>query len=539
MATIRRVGTASGSSRKQQQQVPSIVWIFIVLFVVVVFLAVLPNSNTNTTTVKPVADDVDSSKQVVGGTTANSSSVKTKFQNAMQQKRNELFHALESLTTTVGSSRLPHRLRTLRDRHEIIGERLSEVASGTETVEEILHGHASIHRHAAFQQNHAVAAGMLLTGGGGGAGSVGGGSGGDGSFKNSDKPPMELDEIIHYLDTWIHELHEVLMQAKHATFEGIWQAFHDLAVKTLFPWDLEYLERMPPRRTDGSVFLSVATYRDENCFNTVYNAYKKAKNPEKLFVGLVQQNCHKDCKSGVLANLSMVPVPPDDDCYQLFCESDIAKDLHICDNHQVRVLNIDEPESLGPYAARYFTSKLWYGESWFMQTDAHMTFAQHWDATSVSMLQKAPSEKPILSHYPPGHTVDLETRIGQPASRLCGPVFATSDLENQIIRLEGGGVWDKQAIEYPAFAPFTAAGYFVAHSDFLREVPFDPFLPWIFMGTYDVLLCMSCLACWFACCLVWIRLVVVPHHSPVFILPLPRIPIVDTHARTHTHTRIR
>lgn len=48
--------------------------------------------------------------------------------------------------------------------------------------------------------------------------------------------------------------------------------------------------------------------------------------------------------------------------------------------------------------------------------------------------------------------------------------------------LEGGGVWDDAPLEYPAFAPFTAAGYFVAHSDFLHEVPFDPFLPWIFMG---------------------------------------------------------
>ena len=48
--------------------------------------------------------------------------------------------------------------------------------------------------------------------------------------------------------------------------------------------------------------------------------------------------------------------------------------------------------------------------------------------------------------------------------------------------LEGGGVWDDAQLEYPAFAPFTAAGYFVAHSDFLHEVPFDPFLPWIFMG---------------------------------------------------------
>jgi hypothetical protein len=42
--------------------------------------------------------------------------------------------------------------------------------------------------------------------------------------------------------------------------------------------------------------------------------------------------------------------------------------------------------------------------------------------------------------------------------------------------------YDKVQLDTPRFAPFTAAGYFVAHSDFLREVPFDPFLPWIFMG---------------------------------------------------------
>lgn len=217
----------------------------------------------------------------------------------------------------------------------------------------------------------------------------------------------------------------------------------------------------------------------ENCFNTVYKAYEKSKNPDKLFVGLVQQNCHANCKSGVLSNLTMVEVPPDEDCAKRFCETELGQP--ICAKNQVRVLNIDEPESLGPYAARYFTSKLWYGEQWYMQIDAHMTFATHWDSISIEMLNKAPSPKPILSHYPPGHTVDLDARMDKPGARLCGPVFATSDLESQIIRLEGGGR-DREQLEYPAFAPFTAAGYFVAHSDFLREVPFDPFLPWIFMG---------------------------------------------------------
>jgi [Skp1-protein]-hydroxyproline N-acetylglucosaminyltransferase len=373
------------------------------------------------------------------------------IQDVVQKKREQLSKALGSLSI----GKIPARLRLLRDKHEIIGERLYEVRIGTKTVHEILLGHTT-HLHVTnntfdSQEDH-----------------------------NPSQRPMDLNEIIKYLDNYIHQLHEVLVEAKHATFEGVWQAYHDLTVKTLYVWDRQYLHRMPSRRTDGSVFLSVATYRDENCFNTIYNAYTKAKNPEKLFIGLVQQNCHHNCKSGVLANITMVDVPPDDDCYEKFCGTDFGKP--ICANQQVRVLNIDEPESLGPYAARYFASKLWYGESWFMQIDAHMTFATHWDETSINMLQKAPSNKPILSHYPPSNTYDLDGKKGMPTSRLCGPVFATSDLESQIIRLEGAGVYDKVKLDYPSFAPFTAAGYFVAHSNFLHEVPFDPFLPWIFMG---------------------------------------------------------
>jgi hypothetical protein len=75
-----------------------------------------------------------------------------------------------------------------------------------------------------------------------------------------------------------------------------------------------------------------------------------------------------------------------------------------------------------------------------MQTDAHMTFAQDWDAISVQMLKNAPSKKPVLSHYPPGETANLDAMSTKAASRLCGPVFATSDLESQIIRLEGASV---------------------------------------------------------------------------------------------------
>jgi [Skp1-protein]-hydroxyproline N-acetylglucosaminyltransferase len=325
------------------------------------------------------------------------------LRSTVNRKREQFAKALDSMST----SNMPGRLKLLRDRNQIVGERLADIRAGTDTVQEVLNAAGTDPRRMGEMS------------------------------KVSNQPPMRLDEIIEYLDRWIHGLHEALGLVRKATYEGIWQAYHDYTVKTLYVWDREYLSRMPPRRDDGSIFLSLASYRDENCINTIRWAYQKAKNPEKLFVGLVQQNCYKDCMSGILVGGKVEPVEPDEDVYKTFCE---GEGKQYCDRGQVRVLNIDEPESLGPYAARYFASKLWFGEQWFMQTDAHMTFKQDWDAISVDMLKRCPSKKPVISHYPPSHSSDLEALATSPASRLCGPIFATSDLESQIIRLEGASV---------------------------------------------------------------------------------------------------
>jgi hypothetical protein len=93
--------------------------------------------------------------------------------------------------------------------------------------------------------------------------------GGAASSSDSDKPRHGLAE--DYLITLIvHQLHEKLAGSRYATFEGIWQAYHDLTVQTRCIRGSGYLSRMPQRRDDGSIFLSVATYRDENCFNVTY-----------------------------------------------------------------------------------------------------------------------------------------------------------------------------------------------------------------------------------------------------------------------------
>ena len=126
-------------------------------------------------------------------------------------------------------------------------------------------------------------------------------------------------------------------------------------------------------------------------------------------------------------------VDPDEDCFVKFCESQLGRPH--CAEERVRFFSIPETEALGPYAARYFGSKLWHGEQWYMQIDSHMSFAKKWDVTSIEMLQKAPSEKPVISHYPPPDGFDFEKEKNTPPMRICGAEFATSEIESQILRL--------------------------------------------------------------------------------------------------------
>lgn len=342
------------------------------------------------------------------------------------------------------------RVQSLLAQSQIVGDHLQEVKDGKKTVEEAIHQ----------RSDNKGSAGIVGTGA---------------LSHNHKSAPMTLNEILTFLNLFLKKLNSSNIKNKHATYHGIWSAYHDLVAKYLYPWDQEYLRRMPSRRKDdGSIYLSVVSFRDEFCTETLKEAFNKAKNPDNLFIGLVQQNCEGEkCRRGN-------KVGPDPDCYNLFCSSTTGKKY--CNDGQLRLLKMKETSSLGPYMARYFASKLWMGEQWYMQIDSHMSFIQNWDALSIQMLAQAPSDKPVISHLPPPMTSNLQEKIEIAASRLCGPIFATSDIEGQIVRLEGSYNYDRVKIDIPRFAPFVAAGYLIAHSGMLRDVPFDPFLPYLFLG---------------------------------------------------------
>ena len=582
------------------KMIPATVWIFILLFVIVVFLALLPATPTGTTTTTTsVAGVKETTTNHNNNNNKNNNKNKNHHKSAVeklhdatsglgrtlrkvvQTKREEFQHALAGLTTHdttagggigIGGNVMPHRLKALRDKHEVIGERLMAIQQGRETAEELLHRGGRSSQTFSLQDKQAhihdlVQAKLLqkkkrekkklkkINHNNNNKDDKGNDKDeengnvvakdpeqqiqeklmkkqklqqkiqkkmeqkfellqlqqeDEGNF--SDKRPMKMNEIITYLSNWIHYLHENLKmrQIQHSTlYELIWKTYHDITIQTLYPWDQEYIQRMPERRDDDdSIFLSLISYRDEHCFHTLYDAYAKAKHPELLFVGLIQQVCREDCRRSSTSTTSSTTtttveeVPPDDDCFQLFCDSDLGQKY--CNNnndegnhHHVRVLDIKDSESLGPYMTKFMASKLWKGENWYMHLDLYnnnnnnnniMTFVKHWDTLSINMLEKAPSKRPIISYSPSTTSSSKQEQQQEKPSRLCGSVFAKSDLENQIIQLEeeeedGGsgngssskkkkkdGEEEQEEEEYPLFASFIASGYFITNSRFLQEV---------------------------------------------------------------------
>jgi len=287
--------------------------------------------------------------------------------------------------------------------------------------------------------------------------------------------------------------------------DDVHEAFARLAARYLAPLEDVYRDReIFPSRTDESIFISLASFRDHMLGDTLMGAFDQAAHPDKLFVGVVVQNCFGlnpypgegggQCKTGAQVVVGkkgpgghditkVSDAPPDRNGVEEFCTS--SKHSQYCANGQIRALYIHEDESLGPAMARYYASKLYGGETYYMQVDAHLEFYNGWDALYIDELKATSSyPKSMLSSYPPGFNAEHGGILNSPPSpgaRLCSCEFSDNDVEEHIIRLNSGNGYNGDEI-LPTQIPFVAAGFFFTPSRWLVDVPFDPYMPWCFMG---------------------------------------------------------
>ena len=112
-----------------------------------------------------------------------------------------------------------------------------------------------------------------------------------------------------------------------------------------------------------TIFLSVASYRDQECLLTVESIFLRAKYPERIRVAIVDQVEATDKKC------SQPELPCDQDPEQVMCKF----------RHLIDVLEVPAYQMVGPVFARHLANRMYRGEYFSMQIDAHVRFVQHWD----------------------------------------------------------------------------------------------------------------------------------------------------------------
>lgn len=223
-----------------------------------------------------------------------------------------------------------------------------------------------------------------------------------------------------------------------------------LAVLAVLALVLVVLWAMPPSESFGTretIFVSVASYRDSECSATLRDLFAKADDPDRVFVGVCEQNSGASEEACVAGGLPK----------------------------NVRRVSIPHSEAKGPTYARYLCSTLFQGESWYVQIDSHTRFVKGWDTKAIASAKACPSEKPILTHYP--RTFD-DQAAGDPGV----PVLCKSKFDGQGVVTFESVIMPVPKDGTPRAVPFVSGGFVFMPGAAVKEVPYDPDLPHLFQG---------------------------------------------------------
>lgn len=220
-----------------------------------------------------------------------------------------------------------------------------------------------------------------------------------------------------------------------------------------------------------TIFVSIASYRDKICPTTLESLYSNAKIPQRVFVGIVQQNKKGDVDCLPSSSPPFLPLSGEPRSCSL--------DEWIHTN--VRIHRLSHEEAKGPTYARYLCAQMCEAHhDYFFQIDSHSLFVEEWDERLLDMILTCPlPARSILSHYPPNYH-DYERRhesfFREHVTYVPG-VFLNHD---QILSFQGAHYVQTKGKCLPS--PFVSANMLFAPRIFLEEVPFDPFLPHLFTG---------------------------------------------------------
>lgn len=137
---------------------------------------------------------------------------------------------------------------------------------------------------------------------------------------------------------------------------------------------------------ESDIFIGLSAFRDGyRCGKTIFTAFKRATNPERLYFGVVDQVTDTDLK-----------------CLDEYCKMATAEwpDKGACPYmDHIRVDRRDANLSRGPTLARHFQQKLIRDEEFCLQLDAHSLFTNKWDEYLLAEWARIGNEMAVMSTY--------------------------------------------------------------------------------------------------------------------------------------------
>jgi len=215
----------------------------------------------------------------------------------------------------------------------------------------------------------------------------------------------------------------------------------------------------------GAIFVSVASYRDDQCSDTIRNIAENADYPSRLVIVICQQND-----------------PSDEDCLN-YCSG--QSDLPLCKQARVEIIRLLHTQARGPVWARHLIQQKWSGEEYYLQIDSHTRLVKSWDTLLINQLEMC-GHKAILSQYPlefdnvpkvdRRDPIKENWRVNKKRRGLYVKEFGPEGLTRIQSDYEKG---DPPRHPYPATG--WAAGFSFSKGSLIRDVPIDPFL-FLFFG---------------------------------------------------------
>lgn len=208
-------------------------------------------------------------------------------------------------------------------------------------------------------------------------------------------------------------------------------------------------------KSNNKIFVSIASYRDKLCPDTIKSMFENATSPSNVYAGVCQQNKEDE-------------------------DIDALQDIPEHHHNNIKIIRIPHYEAKGPTWARYLCSTLYNNEDYFMQVDSHTKFVKDWDTKCINMLNELKNKgvaKPILSHYPREYSdaLNYNDTDKNMVPKMCKAFWNNRGMISFM------GAETSQMTE-PTKHFMLAGGMIFSDGKFVKEVPFDPKLDFLFVG---------------------------------------------------------